>query len=70
MGHYVVKFYKKLVNDEGREFDTCQGTIETLAANKPEAAQLAKQRFCEAGNLHDWSIHADRFEVSEADFPS
>lgn len=70
MGRYVVKFFKKIVNDVGREFETCQGMVEILAADKPEAAAMAKQRFCEAGRLSDWSIHADRFEVLEADFPS
>ena len=70
MVRYVVKFFKRLVNDEGREFETCQGTVETLAADEPQAAAMAKQRFCEAGSLSDWSIHADRFEVVEADVPS
>ena len=63
-------FFKTLVNDAGREFEACQGSVETLAADKAEAAALAKYRFCQEGRLRDWSVHADRFEVLDAEFPS
>ncbi|MCW6513084.1 hypothetical protein [Lichenifustis flavocetrariae] len=70
MGHYIVKFYKTLRNDTGHEFETCQGSVETLAVDRTEATVFAKHQFREAGHLSDWSQHADRVEVLEADFPS
>ena len=35
-----------------------------------EARELAKQKFCKAERLHEWSLHADRIQVRPADFPS
>jgi len=35
-----------------------------------DATELAKKKFCEAKSLCNWSLHADRIHVREADFPS
>lgn len=70
MSHYIVKFFKTVINDTGQEFETCQYSVQTLAADKLEAASFAKHNFCQAEHLSDWSQHADRVEVLEAEFPS
>lgn len=70
MSHFIVKFFKTVMNDTGHEFEACQGTFETEAANQAEAAAFAKHGFCEAGHLSDWSLHADRIEVLQTDLPS
>jgi hypothetical protein len=38
-------------------------------AGKTEATRLAKQRFGETQRISEWSHHADRLHVEEADFP-
>lgn len=65
MGYYIVKFFKTVMNDTGHEFEACQGTFKTDAADEAEATVFAKDDFCEAGHLSDWSLHADRIEVLE-----
>jgi hypothetical protein len=69
MSHFVTHFMKKVIGDNGREQDCCQGIIEVDAAGEVEATQLAKQKFCENQRISDWSHHADRLQVTEADFP-
>ncbi|MCW6512642.1 hypothetical protein [Lichenifustis flavocetrariae] len=70
MSNYIVNFYKTVLNDTGHVFESCQGSVETLAVNELEAVAFAKDRFCEAGRLSDWTMHSDRVEVIEAEFPS
>jgi hypothetical protein len=70
MSHYVVCFMKKVLGENGREIDVCQGTLEVDASSEGQAVDLAKQKFCETQSLCDWSLHADRFHVTAADFPS
>jgi hypothetical protein len=70
LSYYIVKFFKTVMNDTGREFEACQGTVETDAADEAEATAFAKRDFCEAGHLSDWSLHADRIEVLQTDLPS
>jgi len=66
---YVVRFMKTLLGENGREVETCQGTLEVDAATEGQAVELAKQQFCEKQALRDWSLRADRFQVRGADFP-
>jgi len=33
------------------------------APSEGEASELAKQRFCKAERLCEWSLHADRIQV-------
>ena len=70
MSRYVVHFMKDVLGENGRELEVCQGTLEIDAASEGDAAELAKQTFCESQSLCDWSLHADRFQIKAADFPS
>ena len=70
MPRYIVRFMKTVSGDNGREAEICQRYIEVDAPNQCSAAELAKTKFCEAERLEDWSIHADRFCVLDAEFPS
>ena len=70
MSRYVVRFLKDVLGENGRQTEICQGTLEVDAASEGHAAELAKQKFCEAQALSEWSLHADRIHVTAADFPS
>jgi len=70
MSRFVVRFMKDVLGENGREVEVCQGTLEVDAPNEGHATELAKKKFCEAHALCDWSLHADRIQVSAADFPS
>jgi hypothetical protein len=70
MSRFVVRFMKDVLGDNGRETEVCQSSLEIDASDKGQAAELAKKKFCESEALCDWSLHADRIQVREADFPS
>lgn len=70
MSRFVVRFLKDVLGENGRESEVCQGTLEVDAADREQAAELAKKKFCEAQALHHWSLHADRIDIEAADFPS
>ena len=70
MSRYVVRFIKDVLGENGREAEVCQSAIEVDAQDKSEAAEFAKKNFCQSEELCDWSLHADRIQVLEADFPS
>jgi hypothetical protein len=70
MAHYVVRFMKDILGENGRHAEVCQRLLEVEAASKHEATEIAKQKFCEMERLHEWSLHADRVHVAESDFPS
>jgi hypothetical protein len=70
MSRYIVRFMKDVVGDSGRERELCQHWLEVGAIDKQDAAELAKIDFCTAERLSHRSLHADRIEVLEADFPS
>ncbi|WP_342732838.1 hypothetical protein [Bradyrhizobium sp. B117] len=70
MAHFVVRFIKDIVGDQGQPCEACQHTIDVDARDETEAARLAKQKFCEGRAIRDWSFHADRIDVEPADFPS
>jgi len=70
MSRYVVHFMKDVLGENGREQEVCQGTLEIDALNEGDATELAKQKFCETQSLCDWSLHADRIQISAAEFPS
>jgi hypothetical protein len=61
---------KNVLSDNGREIEICQSSLEVDASNEGHATELAKRKFCETEALCDWSLHADRIHVREADFPS
>jgi hypothetical protein len=69
MACYVVKFFKEVCNN-GHEAIVCQGSFDVQALTCLDAAEEGKLAFCRKGHISDWSIHADRFTVSEAEFAS
>jgi hypothetical protein len=70
MSRYVVRFVKDVPGENGREAEICQRSMEIDAKNKIDAAELAKWNFCKTEELSDWSLHADRIQILDADFPS
>ena len=70
MPRFVVRFMKHVLGENGREVEICQRILEVDASNEGQAAELAKKKFCETEALRHWSLHADRIQVTEADFPS
>ncbi|MBR0764858.1 hypothetical protein [Bradyrhizobium japonicum] len=70
MAHFVVRFIKDVVGDQGQPFEACQHSIDVDAPDEAEATLLAKQKFCEGRAIRHWSLHADRIDVKPADFPS
>ena len=70
MSRYVARFMKNVLGGNGHEAEICQSSIEIEALSQMDAAELAKVRFCECEGLKDWSLHADRVQVTDAEFPS
>ena len=68
MSHFVVSFMKDVLGDNGRQAEICQKILEIDAPTEGEATEIAKQRFCKAERLCEWSLHADRIQVKSADF--
>jgi hypothetical protein len=61
---------KDVLGENGHEAEICQRSIEIEATSRGHAAELAKIRFCQTENVRDWSLHADRVHVADAEFPS
>ena len=70
MSRFVVRFMKDVLGENGRQAEICQSTVEVDASSEGHATELAKQRFCERESLGDWSLHADRIQIRQADLPS
>jgi len=70
MSHFVARFYKKVLGENGRVDDVCQCVVEIDTTDRDQAEAEAKERFCSMHGVHDWTLHADRIEVNPADFPS
>jgi hypothetical protein len=70
MSRFVVRFMKDVLGENGREIEICQRSLEIDALNEGQAKELAKRKFCETEALCDWSLHADRIQIREANFPS
>jgi len=67
MSHYVVHFMKDVLGGNGRECEICQSILEIDAPSESQAAELAKQKFCQLEQLGDWSLHADRIKIWPTD---
>jgi hypothetical protein len=67
MTRYVARFMKNVLGQNGHEAEICQSLIEIEALSQSDAAELAKIRFCESERLRDWSLHADRVQISDAE---
>lgn len=70
MARYIVRFMKDVLGENGHEAEICQRSVEVDAADKLCASDLAKVRFCESECVKEWSLHADRVQVTEAGFLS
>ena len=64
MNHYVITFFKNLVDSEGHPFRTTQAQIELDGGSPQQAVERAIERFAEARHLRDWTLHADGLELS------
>jgi hypothetical protein len=69
MSRFVVRFMKDVLGGNGREIEICQRSLEIDALNEGQAKELAKKKFCETEALCEWSLHADRIQIREANFP-
>jgi hypothetical protein len=69
MSRFVVRFMKDVLGENGREIEICQRSLEIDALNEGQAKELAKKKFCETEALCEWSLHADRIQIREANFP-
>jgi hypothetical protein len=70
MTRYVVKFFKEVMGDNGHGGEICQGALEVDAANPLDAVERGKREFCGHECLAHWSLHADRVNVAETEYPS
>jgi hypothetical protein len=70
MSRFVVRFMKDVLGENGREIEICQRSLEVDASNEGQATELAKQKFCEKETLCEWSLHADRIQIRQADLPA
>lgn len=70
MPHFIVRFMKDVLGENGHCAEVCQSSLEVEAADSTAAGERAKQIFCTDCDLADWSLHADRIDIREADFPS
>ncbi len=70
MPHFIVRFMKDVLGENGHCFEVCQSCLEIDAPDRSDASERAKQIFCTDCDLADWSLHADRIEIREADYPS
>jgi uncharacterized protein YjiS (DUF1127 family) len=67
MARYIARFMKNVLGENGYETEICQRSLEIEAANKARAADAAKIKFCEAESVRDWSLHADRVQITETE---
>jgi hypothetical protein len=70
MAHYIARFMKDVLGENGHEVEICQRLIEIDAPNRGRAAEFAKTKFCAAENVRNWLLHADRVHITDGDFPS
>lgn len=64
------QLHEDVLGNNGRRAEICQRILEIDAPTEGEAQEIAKQSFCKAERLCEWSLHADRIQIKSADFPS
>jgi hypothetical protein len=69
MSQFVVSFMKDVLGGNGRQIEICQRKLEVYASDEGAATELAKRKFCESERLCEWSLHADRIQISPAVHP-
>ena len=68
MTAYRVRFFKRLVDSQGRPFNALQQKIEIIEAKTAlEAEELAEREFERLRKIPDWQIHADFLETEIID---
>jgi hypothetical protein len=60
---------KDVLGGNGRHIEICQRILEVDASDEAAARELAKRQFCERERLCEWSLHADRIQISPAIHP-
>lgn len=70
MAHFVVRFLKDILGDNGHESEVIENELEIDAEDEVLAEELAKRQFCQLHSTGNWSLHADRIEIKPAEFPS
>ena len=70
MTHYVARFMKNVLGENGHEAEICQRSIEIEASSLIDAAELAKMKFCETERVGYWLLHADRVHLTDTELPS
>lgn len=70
MARYIARFMKDVLGENGHQAEICQRSIEIEAQNTAHAAELAKKQFCENEQVQEWSLHADRVRIADAEFPA
>lgn len=70
MARYIARFMKSVLGENGHEAEICQRSVEIEAANRGCAVELAKTKFCEAENVNNWALRADRYRIEDTEFPS
>jgi hypothetical protein len=64
MSCYRVRFFKRLVNSQGRPFKTLQGSFELIEANSTtDAVVIAERQFERLRGVPDWRLYADTVET-------
>jgi len=66
MSQFVVSFMKDVLGGNGRQLEICQRKLEVYASDEGAATALAKRKFCETERLCEWSLRADRIQISPA----
>jgi hypothetical protein len=61
---------KDVLGENGHEIEICQRSLEVDALSEGQATELAKIKFCQSEALCEWSLHADRIQIRQADFPA
>ena len=70
MSRFIVRFMKDVLGENGRQAEICQSTVEVDAPARVMPPSWPSKKFCETQSLCDWSLHADRVQVKQTDFPS
>ena len=67
MSQFRVTFLKLVYGDTGHACEICQRTVDVEARDRASAKETATRCFCDLENVMNWSIHADRLEITEID---
>lgn len=63
MAHYIARFMKDVLGDNGHQVEICQRVVEVEASTKNRACEIAKLQFCRLENINKWWLHADRVDL-------